>query len=180
MRLDPRSFTPGSGADLQREPYTKKVVLTDGGVYDNLGLETVWKHYDTVLVSDGGGRLSAEEEPKSNWAEHSYRILNLIDNQVRARRKLQVVESYKSKERKGAYWGIWTPIEDYKLADALPCPRERALELAETPTRLARMNDRLQERLINWGYAVCDAAIRKYANPAAAKPKGFPYPAVGI
>lgn len=180
MRLDPTSFTPGSGADLQKEPYTKKVVLTDGGVYDNLGLETVWKHYETVLVSDGGGRLSAEEEPKSNWAEHSYRVLNLIDNQVRARRKLQVVESFRTKARTGAYWGIWTPIDDYKLPDALPCPRDHALELAETPTRLARMNDRLQERLINWGYAVCDAAIRKYANPAATRPKDFPYPAVGV
>jgi hypothetical protein len=30
------------------------VVLTDG-VYDNLGLETAWKRYETVLVSDGGG-----------------------------------------------------------------------------------------------------------------------------
>ena len=36
--------------DLQRAPFTKKVVLTDGGVYDNLGLETAWKRYKTVLV----------------------------------------------------------------------------------------------------------------------------------
>ncbi len=33
--------------------------------------------------------------------------------------------------------------------------------LAETPTRLKRLDTRHQERLINWGYAVCDAAIRK-------------------
>lgn len=180
MRLDPKSFTPGSGFDLQREPFTKKVVLTDGGVYDNLGLETAWKKYDTILVSDGGGRLTAEEEPKSDWAQHSYRVLNLIDNQVRARRKLQVVESYKSGTRKGGYWSIWTPIADYKLADALPCPLAATTALAETPTRLKRMDDRLQNRLINWGYAVCDAALRRYANPAAGSPKGFPYPADGV
>ena len=175
LRLDPDSFTPGTGHDLQREPFTKKVVLTDGGVYDNLGLETAWKNYETILVSDGGGRLAPEEEPKSDWAQHSYRVLNLIDNQVRARRKLQVVESYKSGARKGAYWGIWTPIADYKLPDALPCPRDRALQLAETPTRLKRMDSQLQERLINWGYAVCDAAMRTHAAAGDYGRGSFPY-----
>jgi NTE family protein len=36
-------------------PPATEVVLTDGGVYDHLGLETVWKKYTTILVSDGGG-----------------------------------------------------------------------------------------------------------------------------
>ena len=58
MRLDPNSFTPNSGT-LQRKPFTSKVVLSDGGVYDNLGLETVWKRYQTVLVSDAGGKLDS-------------------------------------------------------------------------------------------------------------------------
>ena len=59
MNLHPADFTPGSGEDLQREPYTERVVLTDGGVYDNLGLETAWKRYDTILVSDAGGEMKA-------------------------------------------------------------------------------------------------------------------------
>ena len=110
------SFTPNSGT-LQRKPFTSKVVLSDGGVYDNLGLETVWKRYQTVLVSDAGGKLEAEEEPKSDWAQHSYRVLNLIDNQVRALRKRQVINSFRANpadamHRKGAYWGIRTNIED--------------------------------------------------------------------
>src|SRR5690606_15541513 len=54
MRIDPNSFVPDSGDDLQRPPNTSKVFLTDGGVYDNLGLETAWKRCLTVLVSDGG------------------------------------------------------------------------------------------------------------------------------
>jgi NTE family protein len=44
------------------------VRLSDGGVYDNLSLETAFKRYQTVRVSDGGGKLSAEEEPKEDWA----------------------------------------------------------------------------------------------------------------
>jgi NTE family protein len=38
----------------------------------------------------------------------------------------------------------------------------------------------LQERLINWGFAVCDAAIRTHLNPALAKPQDFPYPDAGV
>ena len=180
MRLDPDKFTPKSGLDLQRAPFTSKVVLSDGGVYDNLGLETAWKRYDTVLVSDGGGKTQPQEEPKNDWARHAYRVLDLIDNQVRSLRKRQLIDSYISGTRKGAYWGIRTDIKDYRLPDALNCPFERTTALAGTPTRLKRMNDTLQERLINWGYAVCDAALRKHVDPALKKPDGFPYPAAGV
>ncbi len=96
LELDEGAFAPGSGTDLQREPYTTNVVLTDGGVYDNLGLETVWKNYQTVFVSDGGGKTEAEPEPAGDWAQHSLRVLNLIDNQVRSLRKRQVIDSFKA------------------------------------------------------------------------------------
>lgn len=180
MRLDENAFTPNSGHDLQRKPFTTHVFLTDGGVYDNLGLETAWKNYQTVLVSDGGGKLQPEEEPRSDWARHAYRVLDLVDNQVRSLRKRQLVDSFKSGVRHGAYWGIRTNIADYQLADALPCPLGRTTELAQTPTRLKRLDDDVQERLINWGYAVCDAALRRHVDPHIDKPAGFPYPAAGV
>jgi NTE family protein len=179
MRLDPNSFTPDSGTDLQREPFTTRVYLTDGGVYDNLGLETAWKRYQTIFVSDGGGKLQPEEEPKSDWARHSYRVFNLIDNQVRTLRKRQVIDSYKGGARHGAYWGIRTNIADYELEDPLECPRERCMALVEIPTRLERLDDDLQERLINWGYAVSDAAVRKHVDPQLRKP-AFPYPGAKV
>jgi NTE family protein len=180
MPLDPASFRPGSGTDLQKEPYTSKVVLSDGGVYDNLGLGAAWKRYDTILVSDGGGHIADEPEPKTDWARHSYRIFNLVDNQVRALRKRQVIGSYLAAagdaiHRKGAYWGIRTDIADYNLADALACPHAQTMQLAETPTRLKLMDDELQERLINWGYAVCDAALRKHVASDLGPKPAFPY-----
>jgi NTE family protein len=180
MRLDADAFTPKSGLDLQHKPFTSRVILTDGGVYDNLGLETAWKTYETILVSDGGGALQPEEEPKNDWAQHAYRVLNLIDNQVRALRKRQVIDSYKSGTRKGAYWGIRTDIADYGLADPLPCPHDRTLALAEVATRLKRLDDTAQERLINWGYAVCDAALRQHVSPGLKRPDSFPYPAAKV
>jgi NTE family protein len=181
LRLDPDAFKPASGLDLQRPPFTTRVILTDGGVYDNLGLETAWKRYQTILVSDAGGKTQAEEEPHTDPVRHAYRVLDLVDNQVRSLRKRQLIDSYEAKEgdaahRKGTYWGIRTNIKDYGLPDdeTLDCPFERTLELAETPTRLKRMDDSLQERLINWGYAVCGAALRRHVKPDL--PKGeFPY-----
>ena len=180
MRLDPNSFTPNSGLDLQRPPFTTKVILSDGGVYDNLGLETVWKRYATVLVSDGGGQMEAEDEPKTDWARHAYRILGIVDNQVRALRKRQVIDSFVAKARTGTYWGIRTNIGDYGLPDALPCPFDRTTKLAMLATRLKRMDNEVQERLINWGYGVCDAALRKHYKTDLVKPAGFPYPAAGV
>jgi NTE family protein len=185
MRLDPKDFTPGSGQDLQRPPFTSRVILSDGGVYDNLGLETVWKRCRTVLVSDGGGKMQPEEEPKSDWARHAYRVLDIVDNQVRALRKRQLIDSYQApaadrNHRLGAYWGIRTDIRNYRLSDAIPADLARTTALAEVPTRLKRLDDETQERLINWGYAVCDAALRRHVEPGLTPSPELPYPTRGI
>ena len=176
LEVDPASFTADSGLDLQEEPFTSDIWLSDGGVYDNLGLETAWKGYETILVSDGGGKMQAQAEPDSDWARHSMRILDLIDNQVRSLRKRQLIDSYKAKLRKGAYWGIRTDIANYRLKNAIDAKPEQTILLADLPTRLKRMEPILQERLINWGYAVCDAALRKHVVPRIAPPTGLPYP----
>jgi NTE family protein len=166
--------------DLHREPFLTDVVLTDGGVYDNLGLETAWKKYQTILVSNGGGKMAEEAEPKGDWARHAIRINEVIDNQVRSLRARQVIGSFKAGERKGTYWGVRTDIDDYGLADPLTCPHAKTMVLAGVKTRLKRLEADVQERLINWGYAVCDAAMRKHVEPTAAKPAGFPYPNSGV
>ena len=175
----PDSAGPGND-NLQREPFTTKPILSDGGVYDNLGLETVWKRYKTVIVSDAGGTMRPEENVASNWACQSYRVLNVIDNQVRSLRKRQLINSYTDGIRSGAYWGIRTNINHYELPDALPCPHNQTLVLANTPTRLKAMDARLQKQLINWGYAVCDAAMRRHVDSDLEPPSDFPYPDAGV
>jgi NTE family protein len=180
IELDPASFAAWTGTDLEHDPYTLRVILTDGGVYDNLGLETVWKRYDTVFVSDGGAKISPEPEPHTDWARHSYRVLNLVDNQVRSLRKRQVVGSFANGERKGAYWGIRTQIDEFGDAGNFACTAERTEQLAYIATRLARLDAETQERLINWGYAISDAALRCYFNPALHRPAQLPYPGTPI
>ena len=166
---------------MHKAPYTKKAVLSDGGVYDNLGLETAWKRHRTVLVSDGGGKMGPQPKPKHDWARHAYRTLGVIDTQVRNLRKRQVVAGYLKGERDGAYWGIRSHIGDYGPPDgSLHVPDDKALQLARTATRLAEMDDTLQERLINWGYAISDAAMRRWVDTTLPPPGGFPYPDAGV
>jgi NTE family protein len=174
-------FEPAKdGEDLNSPPYTTDLILSDGGVYDNLGLETAWKRYDTILVSDGGGHFDAEPEPDTDWVRHSYRILNLIDSQVRALRTRQIVTLFEQKERNGAFWGIRQDMRAYFQDYPFSSPLDRTTELARTPTRLAKMDNTLQERLINWGYAVSDASLRRHFNSSFPAPAALPYPASGI
>lgn len=180
LELKASDFKASTGKELQKEPFTTDVVLTDGGVYDNLGLETAWKRYDTILVSDAGGKMAPDPEPARDWARHMIRVLDVIDNQVRSLRKRLLISSFESGARKGAYWGIRSHIDDYKLREHLECPTDKTTTLAGVPTRLKRLEPELQEQLINWGYAICDAAMRKHVDGSLTKPTDFPYPGSGI
>jgi NTE family protein len=179
LNVSPSDFESGTGTDLQHPPFTEKVILSDGGVYDNLGLETAYKRYDTILASDGGGKMEAEGDPKKDWVHHAVRVNGIIDNQVRSLRKRQLIDSYQKRIRKGAYWGIRSNIQDYELAGALSCPHDKTILLANVATRLKELTPDMQERLINWGYAICDTAVRKHVASVPA-PAGFPYPDAGV
>ncbi|HUE69489.1 MAG TPA: patatin-like phospholipase family protein [Pirellulaceae bacterium] len=175
-------FKQGIPAGPVDSPLRREAVLTDGGVYDNLGLEPIWKRYRTVLVSDAGRRMQDDLSPATDWARHSRRLIDLLQSQISSLRRKQVVQSYRQGERLGAYWGIQTDIAKFQLPSALDCPYEKTRAIAAIDTRLAAMSERDQERLINWGYAVCDAAVRRHVAEyqAAARPAGFPHPATGL
>jgi NTE family protein len=185
MSLDiKQAFEATEGADLSRAPFTKTAVLSDGGVYDNLGLETV-KRFSTLFVSDAGQKIAPEENPHSDWARHSVRIFDTVDNQVRSLRKRHLIESYQRGDHTGTYWGIRTGFKDYGLADdPLGCLRRDPNPLAEIPTRLQKMPTEQHDKLVNWGYAVCDAALRAHINSTLqaklavkiAAPTRFPFP----
>jgi NTE family protein len=180
-----QTVAPVEGATLNRPPYTSQAVLSDGGVYDNLGLESV-KRFRTLLVSDAGQKIRPEENPHHDWARHSLRILDTIDNQVRSLRKRELIESYIRGEHSGTYWGIRTDFADYQLArDPLHCKARNSRPLADIPTRLEKMPRVIQDHLMNWGYAICDAALRAHIDAdlqeklgiKIADPVKFPFPA---
>jgi len=174
------ALEPGADSEVSRPPYTRRIVLSDGGVYDNLGLEAVWSRYTQVLISDAGGHMGNATRPHSFWPLSVLRVLSVVDNQVRDLRKRQAVQSFIDGHRTGAYWGIRSHVRDFQLTDPILEPTDAAVSaLAGVATRLAGIDDQLQERLINWGYAICDTALRAHVD--SAMPTGeLPYPAAGI
>jgi NTE family protein len=165
---------------LQRPPFTTRPQLVDGGVYDNLGLETVYKRHQTVLVSNAGAPLDFDGDVPKNWVGLGARVIGLVDNQVLSLRKRLLMHAFRQGERHGAFWDIEQDIAVHGCSDALPCPYEFTRQLAKVATDLAQKDERTQDRLINWGYALCDAALRGHLNPSWPAPIEFPYPAVGV
>lgn len=178
----------------------ERVVLTDGGVYDNHGLEPVVKRYMTVLVSDGGAPFGRSPEIGFDWVRQLKRILDVTDNQVRALRRRNLIDRFSAGKaafdggtlgatqtdpvkRLGAYWGIDTDIARFTLPDALPCNGPLTDRLARTSTRLADLGDTVSRQLINWGYAICDRSVRTHyrsAAPLAGTQPAWPYPGAAL
>ena len=175
LDVQPDQFEPGSGAGLELPEYQRKVRLADGGVYDNLALETVFKRYRTVFASDGGGQIADDASPPTDWVRETLRMTSVIDHQVRSLRKRLLIAAYKRKDRAGAYWGIRQQLSLDGPPGQLPCPIDKTMELANLPTRLDGMAPAIRRRLVNWGYAVADAEIRTWYDRNLPEPSGFPY-----
>ena len=161
---NPGAFEPVEGADLAGDPaYTRTLYLSDGGVYDNLGLETVWNRCATVLVSDAGAPFGFGGTVHTDLVRQTMRALDVATDQSRALRKRALIADFQRKERAGAYWGIDTRIADYAPGTQLVCKPAHVLPLASLRTRLNAFSDQEQGELINWGYALTDAALHAYA-----------------
>jgi NTE family protein len=182
--VKPEGFQRWEGADLFDQPgYRQRLFLTDGGAYDNMGLETLEKRCRTLLVSDAGAPFSAMTDPGTAWHAQALRAFDIATAQARELRKRRLIADYQAVPaiRKGAYWGIMTEIAGYQLADALPISAESANYLASMRTRLNPFTDAEQGRLINGGYALCDAAMRKYVLPGSVgRPAQWPYPVYAL
>ena len=109
------------------------------------------------------------------------RINSLLDNQVRTLTQAAGDQRVRRRREAGNLLGIRGRVAHYgPPSGSLPCDDpESTRELAETKTRLKRIDGRLQQRLINWGYAICDVAMRTWADPNASLPRASPYPDTG-
>jgi NTE family protein len=149
-----------SGADLHRAPFTEEAVLTDGGVYDNLGLERVWKRCRTILVSNAGRSTPEIGSPTGRWTGQLFRTLHLVQQQAENSRKRILFGMHNLDHRTVAFWSIDTPICGYGLADALPMTTEVATVAATMRTRLNRFKPDEIDLLLKSGFAGADASLR--------------------
>src|SRR5579859_7960760 len=79
LHLAPSDLSGGKAVGPGRDALVQQLALSDGGVYDNMGLEPVWKDRAMLLVSDGGKPFSFAKE--SDTLQQLYRIHDVIANQ---------------------------------------------------------------------------------------------------
>lgn len=159
-------WTPTRRSTLTNDAaYNRRLLLTDGGAYDNMGLEPVWDDYEHVLVSDAGAPYVPDGDPGTDWFTQLHCAFEIATDQARGVRKRWLIDQFERGTARGAYWGINTNIADYELDTALKVAPATIERMARMRTRLNAFKDEEQELLINWGYAVSDAALRRRCPP---------------
>lgn len=187
---------PGPVPETELGPFRRPVILTDGGVYDNNGLEPIVKRFATLFVSDGGAPFGRTADLNTDWISQLRRVLDVIENQVRALRVRDLIKKMadgnkiddearivagQDDARMGAYWGIDTNPARLDPPDALPCDPEKVHALAHVATRLSDLGEPTSKQLINWGYAICDRSVRSNYKKAPQTPKPeWPYPEAAL
>jgi NTE family protein len=131
--------------------------LSDGGVYDNLGLEPVWKKRAQVLVSDAGAPLV---ETPYRWRpiKGLLRYGSVARSQTRALRLRIFWDQLNSDVYDGAYWDIGASAR----VPAVGYPKELIEEEIQwIRTDLDRFTDEEQMILENHGYWSVEDQFRK-------------------
>ncbi|MDQ6907102.1 MAG: patatin-like phospholipase family protein [Chloroflexota bacterium] len=165
LRLRPNEYTPAEQWEdpKERAANLAHMALTDGGVYDNMGLEPVWNTAACVLVSDGGGTFHASYG--WNLIRRVLRYQDIVQNQARAVRKRWLMSNFIQGVLAGAYWGISTKVEHYDLPDARGYSKALVDDIL---SRVRTDEDAFSEAEIavleNHGYFLADAAIRQHAS----------------
>lgn len=176
IQVDLAAWRMLPGAIHHGDPrYATKLALTDGGAYDNLGLESV-DEFDPVIVSDAGAPFSVNEAANTLWPKQLMRAFDIATDQARALRKRLLFATAAAGGRKVVYSGIDSDPSTYPAPQAIrPSPATIAT-LAGLRTRLNPFDDSEQGRLINWGWLMMDVAARSFLRPEAAAPTALPIP----
>lgn len=149
----------------------KTIQLLDGGIYDNLALEPVWRDHAGVLVSDGGAvfRARSARTPLG-------RILHVISiasggGEVTRLRWLHSAFNWGVLE--GATWAM-----DSRVPQSYPI--EVAAQINQIRTDMDAFSEAEQKIIERHGYGVADSAVRRHAPQLIMRdaPARYPHPEV--
>ncbi len=157
----------------------RSILLTDGGVYDNLGVEPVWSRFTTLLISDAGRPFSSEARCSQAAIPRLSRAAGISMEQVGGVRKRWFIERVKQGKMKGTMWAINTPIEDFQLPTAQGYNHNSRALIGAVRTDLNSFTEGEMSFLENHGYSLADAAMRSYGVslcPLPNAPFQFPHP----
>jgi NTE family protein len=161
---DPSALTGGSYAEPDRDRLVREIDLSDGGMFDNLGFEPVWRDHKTILVSDAAP--SFKPDPDVGWLWSALRQGVILLEQATEVRKRWLVAGFIEDKLEGAYWGIASRPASYELE---PEPEPPAYSYALIRDFIAPVRIDLDvftpgeiAVLENHGYLMADIALRKH------------------
>ncbi|WP_434712801.1 patatin-like phospholipase family protein [Rhizobium sp. YTUHZ045] len=168
-----------------------RAILSDGGVYDNHGIEPALKRCDCLLVSDAGAPWRSSTRGYWNYLSQLKRVLDTTDNQVRSLRRRDLIAGFKAAKRAdtlglddvaksalrarthGVYWSIDSKDADLKPYASYSRPPASVVP-SEIGTYLHFLGADETEHLTNWGHYVCDAMLNRFYQPLLAPSSGPP------
>ncbi len=143
----------GSEDQQARDEIRGRIRLTDGGVYDNLALEPVWKNHATVLVSDGGSVFRAGTE--RTVFGRLLRIMAISSGGGTSVRLRWLHASFARAALSGVTWSL-----DTKVPHSYPAATVELLNAIRTDLdAFSQVERHVLER---HGYLVADAAIHRH------------------
>jgi NTE family protein len=179
IRANPADFEDGNYRKANRAKILSRIALSDGGVYDNMGLEPVWKKFEYVLISDCGAPFSFRigEAPWSRLLRYT----SVLTKQTAALRLRAFFADIQFKEFDGTHWSLTQSLPPGvpPPADSLAGYSQDLVEnvIANIRTDLDSFTEPEKCILENHGYFVADRAIRTYlpqliapASPPACAP----------
>ena len=140
-RLRRRPHEVGAGGthrrhvrEPDRDRLVREIDLSDGGMFDNLGLEPVWRDHETVLVSDAAP--SFKPDPDVGWLWSALRQGVILLEQATEVRKRWLVANFIEEKMQGAYWGIASRPASYELEPAPQAYTEKLIRDFIAPIRI--------------------------------------------
>lgn len=139
---------------------TEYVTLTDGGVYDNLGVNPLLRRernpIDYCIVSDGGKPFEVTSQPTESGTVVLKEAINILMEQVRG---LQFVRLQFAHEAKRGPKPLWFSIDSVEGEER---PGDAAFA-SLVSTNLRRLDKAEIELLVRHGRALALARVKKYA-----------------
>ncbi|MGH3104757.1 MAG: patatin-like phospholipase family protein, partial [Gaiellaceae bacterium] len=151
-----------------RAELVKGIDLSDGGVYDNLGLEPVWRDHAVVLVSDAAPSFRPEPNVGRLWRALRYPVTLL--EQATDVRKRWLISSFIRNELEGAFWSINSLPTHYEHDPKAYDPpvhaypdRLIAAAISQVRIDLDAFSEGEAAVLENHGYLIAEIAVRRHA-----------------
>ncbi|MFV2063462.1 MAG: patatin-like phospholipase family protein, partial [Chloroflexota bacterium] len=166
----PIDLEPGelSGGDFPDGPERDELIgslrLSDGGLYDNLALEPVWRDHRVVISVDGGATFDPAVD--KGLIGRLGRYVSIMGEQVTAIRKRWLISNFASGVMDGAYLGIGSHVDSYETqGDRYPAGLVDDI-ISEVRTDLDAFDDAESRVLQNHGYLLAEAALKRHLSQA--------------